>query len=550
DAIEARLIGIKKYNADGFSNNIASIFCNHEHDDTRPGAAWNRNGFFTCLKCDTTWNAKATGEALEIRLADYLPTSSTAPSPNSQVHEVEDALVVTEESEAIGTVPFIEKEEPPPKFVASIPSDIYLGKLICNHLRDHWQRLYGKWHQYGSGVWRLSKKKSAVKRAIWDLLEQYEENGIKVNESKVRSILDYVEVHLEVADSDINQVEDILPVKNGLVDLTTQELSPHRPELYLTTQTSVEYDPDAKCPTWVAALERYFPNENGEPDQDLINLVQELFGICLTTDTSYEKLFWLEGVAGSGKSTVINVLKLLLGDLAVSINIAKLQDEKHVARLVGKRVAYQTEVNYNAALETEMLKQLISGENAPAKFLYKDSFTICPKAKFVVASNGLSRMPNATDGFYRRLVLIPFKHAIPDEQKDPQLITKLKAELPGILNWSLVGLQRLRSQGQFTTASVSTQANSEYQSANDHVKAFVDECCTVDERPRTPDYHRLGDGIEVKAGELNTACNAWLQQQGLGTMTNRELAKEWDRLGFYNHRRGGGQYRQGIKLRA
>ena len=46
-------------------------------------------------------------------------------------------------------------------------------------------------------------------------------------------------------------------------------------------------------------------------------------------------------------------------------------------------------------------------------------------------------------------------------------------ELPGILNWALEGLKRLKEKGEFTTSESIQRANSEYQQINDSVAAFV-----------------------------------------------------------------------------
>jgi putative DNA primase/helicase len=51
------------------------------------------------------------------------------------------------------------------------------------------------------------------------------------------------------------------------------------------------------------------------------------------------------------------------------------------------------------------------------------------------------------DGIWRRLMLIPFKVQIPESDRDRQLINKLKAELPGILNRTLQGCLEWQRDG-------------------------------------------------------------------------------------------------------
>ncbi|MFP4321093.1 MAG: hypothetical protein ACLFTK_01425, partial [Anaerolineales bacterium] len=67
---------------DGFSRNLPSPVCHHEHDDTEPGANWHMEKYFLwCHKCKTHYSAKAVGAALNIYLADYLspPANETQP---------------------------------------------------------------------------------------------------------------------------------------------------------------------------------------------------------------------------------------------------------------------------------------------------------------------------------------------------------------------------------------------------------------------------------------------------------------------------------------
>lgn len=50
----------------------------------------------------------------------------------------------------------------------------------------------------------------------------------------------------------------------------------------------------------------------------------------------------------------------------------------------------------------------------------------------------------------RGILLVAFPHTVPRDERDKQLDNKLQAELSGILNWALDGLERLQQQGGFT----------------------------------------------------------------------------------------------------
>jgi len=42
---------------------------------------------------------------------------------------------------------------------------------------------------------------------------------------------------------------------------------------------------------------------------------------------------------------------------------------------------------------------------------------------------------------------VPFPVTIPEEERDPHLLGKLRAELPGVLLWALEGLREWQAQG-------------------------------------------------------------------------------------------------------
>src|SRR5438477_1103215 len=78
----------------------------------------------------------------------------------------------------------------------------------------------------------------------------------------------------------------------------------------------------------------------------------------------------------------------------------------------------------------------------------------CPSlrlpTRFVIASNTLPRLLDASGALAHRFLFVPFEISFVGRE-DIYLEEKLLAELPGIANWALAGLNRLRtSNGLFT----------------------------------------------------------------------------------------------------
>jgi putative DNA primase/helicase len=98
-------------------------------------------------------------------------------------------------------------------------------------------------------------------------------------------------------------------------------------------------------------------------------------------------------------------------------------------------------------LNEGILKQFVSGDT-----MYFDRKGILginakPTARLMIWANDRPAISDRSNGIWRRLLYLPFRVAIPDAEQDRQLAEKLRAEMPGILNWALAGRQRLHSQG-------------------------------------------------------------------------------------------------------
>src|SRR5690606_25149155 len=69
--------------------------------------------------------------------------------------------------------------------------------------------------------------------------------------------------------------------------------------------------------------------------------------------------------------------------------------------------------------------------------------------RFVVLTNELPSMRDASGAFLSRVVMIRMTESFYGRE-DKRLTQKLLQELPGILNWSIIGWQQLQEAGAFT----------------------------------------------------------------------------------------------------
>ena len=93
---------------------------------------------------------------------------------------------------------------------------------------------------------------------------------------------------------------ELVACANGLMHLPTEVLLPHTPSFFNHNALNFDYEPYAREPRqWLDFL-----NQLWRDDPQAVDTLQEIFGYCLTADTSQQKAFALIGPKRSGKGTI------------------------------------------------------------------------------------------------------------------------------------------------------------------------------------------------------------------------------------------------------
>jgi putative DNA primase/helicase len=164
---------------------------------------------------------------------------------------------------------------------------------------------------------------------------------------------------------------------------------------------------------------------------------------------------------------------------------------------------------------------------------YRDPFVLVPRAKIAWAMNELPRVGSASDGLFRRVKVLHFE-GIPEEKRDPAVKSAIEGEGAGILNWALVGLERLRERGRFEVPEAVKDATAHWQETNDVPALFLAEVCTVDKESRVGGQH------------LYDHYHLWCEKNGHKPKSSTSVAEDWQRLGFERKRIQGKTYYVGL----
>jgi len=258
--------------------------------------------------------------------------------------------------------------------------------------------------------------------------------------------------------------------RNGNLDPETGRLMPLSRDLVSIHSSPVSYDPGAACPTWLRCLDEWF-----EGDEEQVRCLQEMTGLLLTGDTSYQRVFMLIGPPRSGKSTAAWVQQQLLGDGGYCAPTAESIVERFgLMALLGTSAAYFSDLRLEGSRRKFVEVVLkISGEdtvNVEIKGIAPVQERL--PTRIVIVSNETPVFNDASAAISSRLVLIKTTQSF-QGREDFGLKDKLERELPGIMNWALDGLASLRRRGRFVVPTSSAADLEESARQTSPAKAFL-----------------------------------------------------------------------------
>jgi putative DNA primase/helicase len=253
----------------------------------------------------------------------------------------------------------------------------------------------------------------------------------------------------------------LINLQNGTFEITPTKrgLRPFDSKDFITHQLPFEYEPEATAPLFQNYLDEVLP------DKDKQRVFAEYCGYIFIKPSvlKLEKMLILYGTGANGKSVFFEILNALLGtENITNYSLHSLTNDNGYfrAKIANKLVNYASEIN--GKLETDIFKQMASGEPIEARLPYGDPFIINEYAKLIFNCNELPKDVEHTNAYFRRFLIIGFDVTISEDKQDKQLPQKIiNNELSGVFNWILQGLDRVLEQKNFSKC--------------DSVKMFIDE---------------------------------------------------------------------------
>lgn len=253
-----------------------------------------------------------------------------------------------------------------------------------------------------------------------------------ITKNHVREIVSYIE-RFCMRDIDVMIANNnTIVCKNGVVNLLTKELTPNTPENFAFRRVPYDYVPGAVCPEIDGLVSKLIPEEKQA------GKVYTMVGYTLIDSYIYNKIFFLFGPPGTGKTSITNVITKMLG--VTSVSDVRLHDL--IKRPFMRVALIDSMVNFcgdasNTPIKDASILKVLSGDgrmdidvkNVPIPLKLQNC------SKIVIDTNSMPAFDKRDKALHRRFVKIPFNVVVAEEDKSADYMAALstESEMEGLL---------------------------------------------------------------------------------------------------------------------
>lgn len=265
----------------------------------------------------------------------------------------------------------------------------------------------------------------------------------------------------------------------------------------------------------------------------------------------------LVGPSRTGKTELARIFALLLGDPIAAPAVSEIGERFGLSSLYGAAAWVRDDaINEGDKLDPQRFKTIVTGEAVNVELKGRH---VIPNVRLntpvLLTCNSLPRARDGSDAIFNRSIVVTMTNVI-DEKAAKTARTKIldrstdaslgvavfELEAPGILNWALAGLERLRARGFYEIPDgVAVE-----------LQRFKDENNPVGEWAR--DAVEVSGGTRVERQDLVRSYNGWEHDMEGEEAISRggrwllpKLRARFPGVGE-SHSHGGRRYITGIKL--
>lgn len=351
---------------------------------------------------------------------------------------------------------------------------------------------------------------NALGNEVYRMLRQ----GVWIGLSKkVVQIMDALRLYTYSAP--LNPDLNFIHVQNGKLDLKGN-FYPNRE--FCQNRLNICYDPNIRNGAYYPEQFMTFLLELLTPE-DVITL-QEYLGYLLIPSTKGQKMMFLIGQGGEGKSRIGIVLREIFMDNMLTGNIHRIETDRFFRyNLKDRLLMIDDDMQMQALSSTGYIKNLVTAETPiDVEAKGKQSEQALLYTRLLCFGNGSPKtLYDKSKGFSRRMIILT---TLPPPERriiDPYIAEKFIAEKEKIFCWMYDGLLRLLANNYRFTIS---------ERARQNVMETMQDNCNITEFLEDTDRVMYGEKLCVSSAALYDSYYRWCDDNAL-TALKRDTFTSW-----------------------
>ncbi len=304
---------------------------------------------------------------------------------------------------------------------------------------------------------------------------------------------------------------NLIPVRNGVYDMSTNTLLPHDSAYRFTFQFPINFDPKATCPLTENFMHQVLTDEQ-------YPVVEEWLGYYFYRLYSFKKAIIFVGEGDTGKTTLLEVILHMLGKENVSsVSLHKMTADKFAAaHLYEKHGNVVDELSARDISDTGNFKIATGGGSISGEYKFGNQFSFQNFSKFTFACN---RIPDVTDfddeAYFNRWMVMRFEKVIAKRIPNFAATLQTEEERSGLFNLAMGGLRRLLDNGTFSYGKTGVETKLEMMKSGSSIAIF------------TADQIEQEVGYEMSKQEMYDAYADFCAAQGFAAETMDLFGKKF-----------------------
>ena len=304
----------------------------------------------------------------------------------------------------------------------------------------------GQIYYYTDGIYSKYGKEFIAKqcRIYWQ--------GLEINTSMINEITNIIfdktitlhsDTHDEIFDTDYTKIV----LKNGVYDLSDGTITPYDDSIMATIKHPITYNKTKRCPKFLRFLSSCVNH-----DAKRLRQILDMMAMCFVKKNFIQKGFVIHGNGSNGKSTLLSILRDLLGiNNTCSIPMQQFQKSQFLGyEMRGRSANISPDGGVEPITKTGFLKAVLGGDAIRCEQKYHNPFDYVPFCTMIFTFNDLPPVHDDSDGFARKIQTIHFDSKFEGTNCNYSIhddIIESEDEKAGIFNLlMIVAAQLLRSK--------------------------------------------------------------------------------------------------------